>query len=497
MSMSWRGAFSISCLVIAASTAATADTSCQVFSDTDFNGHDLHAAHASDPGTCCSVCRNTTGCLFWTHMGDTTVCYLKTSDAGRRPSPKSGAQTYTSGCSTNPCPPTPPTPAPPPHGKGFGCDPFGGERGVCVNGYGDFPDAMCGGGCAKSSAGFKCASDWDCSLAGECDIKSGACKCDGWASGSDCSYLAFEPVDRAALGYVDAQHSSWGGNAVLGSDKKWHLFMAEIACASASGTRCGLGGWGSHSQVAHAVSDAPAGPYQRVELVAAPEHHNPTLKVSPVDGAWHLYSISGGGGPIVVSTSRDEGKTWDSTKPGVQVSKEQNPGPFLWKNGSMTMWYRAGGRTSSPCSNELIGVHYCANATAPCEPAEPSGSVYTHTSEDPSVFVDHRGNYHMLVNALPGGCNPKVQQGGHAWSRDGVAWSEPRVGAYNGTVQFTDGSSMTCGRRERPQMIQDPETGRPLAMSAGATGCPSFNTSAGVLFKGGQDCFTLFQMMRS
>ena len=38
--------------------------------------------------------------------------------------------------------------------------------------------------------------------------------------------------------------------------------------------------------------------------------------------------------------------------------------------------------------------------------------VYTHTSEDPSVFVDKRGNYHMLVNALPGGCNPKLQQGG-------------------------------------------------------------------------------------
>ena len=34
---------------------------------------------------------------------------------------------------------------------------------------------------------------------------------------------------------------------------------------------------------------------------------------------------------------------------------------------------------------------------------------YTHTSEDPSVFIDHRGNYHMLINALPGGCQPKVR----------------------------------------------------------------------------------------
>merc|ERR1711968_147509 len=119
----------------------------------------------------------------------------------------------------------------------------------------------------------------------------------------------------------------------------------------------------------------------------------------------------------------------------------------------------------------------------------------THTSEDPSVFIDARGHYHMLVNALPGGCNPKVQQGGHAWSRDGVTWSEPRVGAYNGTVVFTDGTNMTCSRRERPQMIQDPKTGAPLAMSSGATGCPSFTTPDGVAFKGGGDCFTLLQRM--
>jgi hypothetical protein len=70
-------------------------------------------------------------------------------------------------------------------------------------------------------------------------------------------------------------------------------------------------------------------------------------------------------------------------------------------------------------------VQYCANKTAVC-----SGGVnpiYTHTSEDPSVFQDKRGNFHMLVNALPGGCNPKLQQGGHAWSKDGIIWSEPRV----------------------------------------------------------------------
>ena len=55
----------------------------------------------------------------------------------------------------------------------------------------------------------------------------------------------------------------------------------------------------------------------------------------------------------------------------------------------------------------------------------------------------------MLFNALPYKCVPKYQQGGHALSSDGVDWSsKPRVGAYDTTVQFTDGTSMKCERRE-------------------------------------------------
>ena len=133
------------------------------------------------------------------------------------------------------------------------------------------------------------------------------------------------------------------------------------------------------------------------------------LKISPLDGSWNLYSISGGSGPIVVSSSTDEGaifapvphcdllgaigswnpatdaqerereteregaekeltsrsllplallagESWSSSTPGITVSSEQNPGPLLWRNGSMTMWYRAHAATSSPCSQESIGV---------------------------------------------------------------------------------------------------------------------------------------------
>jgi len=66
-------------------------------------------------------------------------------------------------------------------------------------------------------------------------------------------------------------------------------------------------------------------------------------------------------------------------------------------------------------------------------------------------------------------------------------------GAYNTTVVFTDGTTMTCGRRERPQMVQD-AAGVPVVMFAGVVGCPTAPLNH-TPFKGGGDCFTMAQLM--
>eukprot|EP01051_Picozoa_sp_SAG22_P013175 SAG22_NODE_1449_length_4399_cov_6.411860_2_plen_319_part_00 len=80
-------------------------------------------------------------------------------------------------------------------------------------------------------------------------------------------------------------------------------------------------------------------------------------------------------------TDTQDGKTWTNTAPGRVVSPEQNPGPLLFKNGSMTMFYRAGSPdVSSGCSDESIGVSYCANKTALCTGGH--NPIYKHTSEE-------------------------------------------------------------------------------------------------------------------
>jgi hypothetical protein len=183
------------------------------------------------------------------------------------------------------------------------------------------------------------------------------------------------------------------------------LYTAEIACPDGNSSRCGLGNWYKHSQVAHATSSNVEGPYARQGLVLGQEHHNPTVQISPVDHSWHLYSISAGGGPIVSCASTDEGRTWQGTSHGgLPVSEFENPGPFLFPNGTMAMFYRdSSQKLSQPsCSGESVGVQLCASPNGSCGTGR--NPVFKHTGEDPSVFQDTRGNYHMLINALPGTC---------------------------------------------------------------------------------------------
>lgn len=66
------------------------------------------------------------------------------------------------------------------------------------------------------------------------------------------------------------------------------------------------------------------------------------------------------------------------------------------------MWYRDQANLPDPtCSDESIGVQFCSTRNSTCSGGH--NPVFKHTAEDPSVFQDVRGNWHMLVNAFPGG----------------------------------------------------------------------------------------------
>ena len=95
-------------------------------------------------------------------------------------------------------------------------------------------------GAAEAAGGgtqFLCREDADCSLTGVC-APNGKCECNPWATGADCLYLKLKPVDRLRLGYLDEDHSSWGGSVVVSkSDGRYHMFVSEITCREDSDAR--------------------------------------------------------------------------------------------------------------------------------------------------------------------------------------------------------------------------------------------------------------------
>ena len=76
------------------------------------------------------------------------------------------------------------------------------------------------------------------------------------------------------------------------------------------------------------------------------------------------------------------------------------------------------------------------------------GPVWMNRTEDPGLFRDARGNFHILSHAAWGAPGP----GGHSFSADGRHWHFAGR-AYGFEVEYTDGTSQTLARRERPQVL--------------------------------------------
>jgi len=137
-----------------------------------------------------------------------------------------------------------------------------------------------------------------------------------------------------------------------------------------------------------------------------------------------------------------------------------NPGPFIFENGTTLLFFRD--ETCPPNWGALapacIGVARADTWQGPYESLfmEP----ITHPEgEDPAVFMDPRGNFHMLtnVNTYHARCAQGVPCGGHAWSRDALTWSNQTVGAFGPIIRFTNGSYFHGAYAERPQIFQAPD----------------------------------------
>ncbi len=364
-----------------------------------------------------------------------------------------------------------------------------------------------------------CATDEDCSLNGVCD--KGDCDCDpGWTTlpfGPDnamspgCGYLDFEasPISECGpacafhggKGGVDRNVSSWGGS-VQKQDGQYWMFAAEMSHG------CDLRTWQTNSQVVSAVADTPVGPFVRQDVVIPPWSHNPQAVVAP-DGTWVIFTLGPGFGKRVQANcthGKDEAEAneqktsvahavgsslvnftvhsaprpqgpWKShtffpvgwnTSWSLQNPGNWNPAPVFLPDGSLrvmahTDWAPWAGETI------LTAPHWKGPYTVR------GSDLVDHCAyceEDPFMWRDKRGNWHVLYHRMfdpygpldplwgkwktqPAG-NPVPQgwAGGHAFSRDGFTWSKWSR-CYNTSVVLTDGRVVEHNRRERPKLIFD------------------------------------------
>jgi len=367
------------------------------------------------------------------------------------------------------------------------------------------------------SGGAACSSDGDC-FGNPCNA-SLVCDCDAAWTGPRCDLLNLQ---RAAPdnGLQVPSYFSWGGHAVE-SGGAFHLF-ASFMCRHAT-----LGEWTTKSSIWRATSAAPDGPYALAEMVSQPWSHNAMISRAS-DGTYVLFQIGdaavdpaewapcfnaseavaaapppppraapprrarAGDGIYARSAPTPEGPWTPVGAPLVfnfsgswaTATNGGNPAPLFFKNGSVLLYFSA-----NPCpphwgnkvpGNNCIGVARADDWRGPYSVAAANALPVTHPeSEDAHVFVDKRGIYHLLtnINNDHARCAAGVACGGHAWSRDGINYSNLTIGAFGPVVRLRDGSYARNAYVERPQVTLAADGVTPLAFFVGV-GRTSYDDSA-------------------
>ena len=367
------------------------------------------------------------------------------------------------------------------------------------------------------STQLQCTTDEDCNLNGICS-SSGSCTCDpGWRA-YDCGALDIRPGPRNSGYNLTAQGtSSWGSKIIKDPRQEglWHAFLAEFTHG------CGLDYWAPYSRIVRAVSTTgPLGPYHFAAEVAGTFAHNPTVVWSAADQEYLLYYIgclqevkakcttkhfscgpgnnNNGESGISVMSSPDlytwtfKGQVFKGMNNGDWDADTTNPSPFplgdTAYNYGGTRDLQTSDKESHASSRILLayrGCHYnCSTghelislASAPSYEGpyvrlNNHKPIFHNPNEDPFLWRDKRGNFHMLLHSLEpdGGFGDGPKVGRHAFSRsvEGPWTFNNETLAFSTQVAFDDGTSVDFFRRERPQLLfsADGEV-RPLVLTTG------------------------------
>lgn len=232
-------------------------------------------------------------------------------------------------------------------------------------------------------------------------------------------------------GLEDRTWSYWGGNALLGADGKFHLFV----CRWREDSQRGHHEW-SRSIVVHAVADRSTGPY-RVKESVGPGHNPEAFQLK--DGRYVIYVING----YYIADSMDgpwQRKKFEFDKRDRRIIEGLSNLSFARReDGTYLMVCRGGGIWFSQ-----TGISSYNQVTDQRVYPPVAGNF-----EDPVVWRTAI-QYHMIVNDWRGRIAYYLR------SRDGINWKvEPGEAYMPGIAKYEDGTVVDWFKYERIKVLQD------------------------------------------
>jgi hypothetical protein len=285
--------------------------------------------------------------------------------------------------------------------------------------------------------------------------------------------------------------TSWGGGVIYNeSEGLYHMYVARMA------NECGLEYWTTVSQVDHAISKTITGPYEFHDKAIDVWSHNPAPVTLP-DGTFAIFHIGNG---VHSGNVTDCSKNLNSTKQmkiddqDVMVNGEEEIGSTIHVSRSLYgPWEPLQNNTLPSCNNPAPFVHSNGTIFIVCnlhlyrtESIRTNWTLVSNVSapngpqaiyEDPYLYVDHRGHFHLLFHAyktFPADTCVNSTVSAHAYSEDGFVWHSNPVQPYDTQVEMHNGTIVTVSTRERPKMFFD-KNGHPTHLFNGvcsATSCP-------------------------
>jgi alpha-L-fucosidase len=284
------------------------------------------------------------------------------------------------------------------------------------------------------------------------------------------------------FGFLQKDYWVWCGSPIKGDDGKYHLF------ASRWPKSIGFNHWLTNSEIVHAISDKPEGPYTYSDVALAPRGagdtywdgkmtHNPAIRKS---GDTYLLYYTGttykGDMPdkdhqindqsplkieahhnerIGLATSKSLYGPWERRdKPILDVvpnSWEQylvaNPSPFVFDDGRVMLYYKG----VEQLKKHAISVAFANHWSGPYKRISDKPLDVGVGAEDPTIWFEN-GMFHALMLDYERKYSNKEIY--YAKSKDGLKWEvEANPVAVTQNILLKNGITVKRGAAERPSVL--------------------------------------------